>query len=179
MYRSVDTPSHNLRTMAKKRKLGDIGAVGKAKMKALHPSEPLRIKYGTAYERDYLDALEIVRSDKGKVTARGKVVDRYFVQHPFFPDIEFKVGRRNFTVEDEAAVPFEDKVACPAGVAARLSNHKEKVWMSTMVLDLRKDDNSPRWRSTNYGRRGTLSTTTTSPSKRTRPIQAHHRSGSG
>ena len=79
MYQSVDTPSHNLRTMAKKRKLGGIGAAGKAKMKALHPSEPLRIKYGTAYEWDYLDVLEILRSDKGKVTARGKVVDNFFV----------------------------------------------------------------------------------------------------
>ena len=117
MYRSVDTPSHNLRTMAKKRKLGGIGAVGKAKMKALHPSEPLRIKYGTAYERDYLDALKILRLDKGKVAARGRVIDRYFVRHPFFPDIEFKVGRRNFIVEDKAAVPFEDEVACPAEVA--------------------------------------------------------------
>ena len=97
--------------MAKKRKLGGVGAVGKAKMKSLHPSEPLRIKYGTGYERDYLDALEILRSDKGKVSARGKIVDRYFVRHPFFPDIEFKVGRRNFTVEDEAATPFEDEVA--------------------------------------------------------------------
>ncbi len=68
--------------MAKKRKLGGVGAVGKAKMKSLHPSEPLRIKYGTGYERDYLDALEILRSDKGKVSARGKIVDRYFVRHP-------------------------------------------------------------------------------------------------
>ena len=97
--------------MAKKRKLGGVGAVGKAKMKALHPSEPLHIKYGTGYERDYLDALEILRSDKGKVSARGKIVDRYFVRHPFFPNIEFKVGRRNFTVEDKAATPFEDEVA--------------------------------------------------------------------
>jgi hypothetical protein len=35
---------HNPSTMAKKWKLGGIGAIGKAKMKALHPSEQLRIK---------------------------------------------------------------------------------------------------------------------------------------
>jgi hypothetical protein len=108
---------HNPVTMAKKRKLGGIRAVEKAKMKALHPSEPLHIKYGTAYEWDHLDALKILHSDKGKVSARGKIVNRYFVQHPFFAGIEFKVGRRMFTVEDKAATPFKDEVAGPAKVA--------------------------------------------------------------
>jgi hypothetical protein len=70
-----------------------------------------------AYKWDYLDALEILCSDKGKVLTRGKIVDRYFMHHPFFPGIEFKVGRRMFTVEDKAATPFEDEVGGPAGVA--------------------------------------------------------------
>jgi hypothetical protein len=80
---------HNPAMMAKKRNLGGIGAVEKAKMKALQPSEPLCIKYGMAYEWDYLDAFEILCSDKGKVSTRGKIVDRYFVRHPFFPSIVF------------------------------------------------------------------------------------------
>jgi hypothetical protein len=59
--------------------------------------------------------------------------------------VAFKFNTNHFrfcdAVEDKAATPFEDEVAGPAKVAqkkiSQLSNHKEKVWMSTMVLNLR------------------------------------------
>ena len=64
--------------MVTPRKRGGIGAVGSAKMNAVHPSAPLKERYGTGYERDRLTGPEILRKNKRKVSSRGRVVDRYF-----------------------------------------------------------------------------------------------------
>ena len=93
--------------MAKKAIPAGIGAVGKTKMKNLHPSQPLKAKYGTAFERDYLEGLEIQRSDRGRVSRAGKVIDRFHVTHPDFPEQEFLVAKRLFSVVVAPAQPFE------------------------------------------------------------------------
>ena len=93
--------------MARKAIPAGIGAIGKAKMNAVHPSALLTAKYGTAFERDYFDGLRIERADRGKVSNRGRVVDRYHVTHPDFPEVEFMVCRRNFTVVVAPDHPFE------------------------------------------------------------------------
>ena len=55
--------------MPTKKALGDgIGAVGKAKMKMLHPSAPLVERYGTNYKCAYLGGLVIQQADRGKVS---------------------------------------------------------------------------------------------------------------
>ncbi len=54
--------------LTKKALRAGIGAVGKAKMKMLHPSAPLVARYGTNYDHDYLDGLVIQRADRGKVS---------------------------------------------------------------------------------------------------------------
>lgn len=69
-----------------------IGAIGKAKLKLLHPSEPLRERFGVAFDRDSLEGLTIERRDEGKVSRRGRVIDRYHVTHPDFVGIEFVVA---------------------------------------------------------------------------------------
>jgi hypothetical protein len=61
--------------MARNQKFGGIGAIGKAKMKSLHPSQPLRKKYGMAYNCKYLDRLVILCGDKGGVSRKGCIVD--------------------------------------------------------------------------------------------------------
>ena len=55
--------------MAPSRKRGGIGAVGSAKMNAVHPRGPLKERYRTVYER----GVKIVQNDKGKVSSRGRV----------------------------------------------------------------------------------------------------------
>ena len=88
--------------MAKKRKLGGVGAVGRARIKQLHPSEPLRTKYGSDYDREYLDDLEIIRSDKGRVTRRGKIVDRFHVRTPQILGTEFVVDAAYVPVQEDS-----------------------------------------------------------------------------
>jgi hypothetical protein len=96
--------------MARNRKLGGVGAIGKAKMKSLHPSQPLHKKYGTAYNYKYLDGLKILCGDKGKVSKKGRIVDQYIVRHPDFGEEEFMVARRMFTVLQEGETPFDNEV---------------------------------------------------------------------
>ncbi len=45
--------------LLKKAVSASIGAVGKAKMKMLHPSAPLVERYGVNYKHNYLDGLVI------------------------------------------------------------------------------------------------------------------------
>ena len=94
-----------------------IGAIGKAKLVELHPSEELKKKYGTAFDRDYLHGLVIQRKDRGKVSKRGRVIDRYHVTHPDFPNFEFMVSIRRFTVTTAPETPFDppsDPAQAPA-----------------------------------------------------------------
>ena len=81
-------------------------------------------KYGTAFERDHLDGLEVQRADKGRVSRTGKVIDRFHVTHPDFPGQEFLVARRLFSVLVAPTNPFEQ--ACPsAPPAANNSAHQQ------------------------------------------------------
>ena len=84
-----------------------ISAIGKTKMKNLHPSQPLKEKYGTAFDRDYLDGLVIQRTDKERVLRTGKVTNRFHFMHPYFPLQEFMVGKRLFSVIIASEHPFE------------------------------------------------------------------------
>ena len=119
------TGRHNtiLTTMAKKAIPAGIGAVGKTKMKNLHPSQPLKDKYGTAFERDYLEGLEVQRADKGRVSRAGKVIDRFHVTHPDFPKEEFLIAKRLFSVVVAPAQPFEPPLPPPP--AALPSVHQQ------------------------------------------------------
>jgi hypothetical protein len=83
--------------MVRNRKLGSVGAIGKAKMKSLYPSQPLHEKYGMAYDCKYLNGLEILCGNKGSVSKKGRIVDRYIVRHPDFGEEEFMVARWMFT----------------------------------------------------------------------------------
>jgi hypothetical protein len=87
-----------------------IGAVGMTKMVNLHPSEPLKTRFGTGYDRDYLSGLIIIGKDRGKVSRKGRSdVDRYSVQHPDFPDVDFfYMACKNFTVLEEGPTPFDN-----------------------------------------------------------------------
>ena len=100
-----------------------IGTIGKTKMKNLHPSQPLKDKYGTAFERDYLEGLEVQRADKGRVSRVGKVIDHFHVTHPDFPEQEFLVAKRLFSVVVAPAQPFEPPPFPPA--AALPSVHQQ------------------------------------------------------
>ena len=53
------------------RKRPSIGAIGKTKMVNLHPSEPLKARFGMGYDHDYLSGLIILGKDKGKVARKG------------------------------------------------------------------------------------------------------------
>ena len=84
-----------------------IGAIGTAKLKCLHPSEPLRERFGVAFDRDALEGLTIERRDQGKVSRRGRVIDRYHVTHPDFAGIEFVVAALRFKVTVAGPTSFE------------------------------------------------------------------------
>jgi len=117
--------------MAKKAIPAGIGAIGKTKMKNLHPSQPLKDKYGTAFERDYLEGLEIQRADKGRVSRAGKVIDRFHVTHPDFPAQEFLVAKRLFSVVVAPAQPFEPPPP-PPPAAALPTVHQQAARESTI-----------------------------------------------
>lgn len=82
-------------------------------MNCLHPSQTLRDRYGVGRDRDYIDGLCILRADLGKVSRGGRIVNRYHVSHPDFPDQEFMVARRMFTVLQEGETPFLDELPPP------------------------------------------------------------------
>jgi hypothetical protein len=68
-------------------------------MKNLHPSQPLKEKYGTAFECDNLEGLEIQSADKGRVLRRGKVIlDCFHVIQPDFSPQELLIAKRLFSV---------------------------------------------------------------------------------
>ena len=96
-----------------RRKLGGVGAIGRAKMNCLHPSQTLRDRYGVGRDRDYIDGLCILRADLGKVSRGGRIVNRYHVSHPDFPNQEFMVARRMFTILQEGETPFLDELPPP------------------------------------------------------------------
>ena len=100
--------------MPSRRKQPGIGAVGKTKMVNLHPSQPLKERFGTGYEHDYLDGLVILGKDRGKVSKKGRVVERFSVQHPDLPNIDFfYVAAKNFTVVEEGNTPFKEEAPAP------------------------------------------------------------------
>jgi hypothetical protein len=108
-------PGYHTNTIndGKEPEAGSIGAIGKVKMKSLHPSQPLCKKYGMVYDCKYLDRLEIVCGDKGKVFRKGCIADRYIVRHPDFGEEEFMVARQMFTILQEGETPFNNKVVVP------------------------------------------------------------------
>jgi len=80
----------------------------------LHPSQPLRDKFGTQYERDYLDGLIIIGRSRGKVSRKGRVVNRFEVQHPDLPNVDlFYVAASNLKILEEGPIPFDDDPPVP------------------------------------------------------------------
>jgi hypothetical protein len=52
-------------------KLGGVGAIGRAKMNCLHPSQTLRDQYNVGRDWDYIDGLCIIRADLRRVSRGG------------------------------------------------------------------------------------------------------------
>jgi hypothetical protein len=94
-------------------KRGGVGAIGRAKMNFVHPSEPLRTRFGVGRDRDYLDGFCILRKDRGRVSRTGRVTNRYHLTHPDFPEVEFIVASKNFSVVTEGETPFDDELPVP------------------------------------------------------------------
>ncbi len=61
----------------------------------------------------YIDGLFIIRADLGKVSRGGHIVNQYHLSHSDFPDQEFMVARRMFTVLQEGETPFDDELPPP------------------------------------------------------------------
>jgi hypothetical protein len=100
--------------MAPPPKRSGIGAIGRTKMVNLHPSQPLRDKFGTQYERDYLDGLIIIGRSRGKVSRKGRIVNRFEVQHPDLPNVDlFYVAASNLKILEEGPIPFDDDPPVP------------------------------------------------------------------
>jgi hypothetical protein len=57
------------------RKLGGAGAIGRAEMNYVYPSEPLCARFGVERDRDYLDGFCILRKYRGRVLRTGCVID--------------------------------------------------------------------------------------------------------
>jgi hypothetical protein len=66
------------------------------------------------HDRDYIDGLCIIRADLGKVLRGGRIVNRYHLSHPDFPDQEFMVAQRMFTILQEGETPFDDELPPPS-----------------------------------------------------------------
>ena len=96
-----------------RRKLGGVGAIGRAKMNCLHPSQTLRNRYGVGHDRDFIDGLCIICAELEKVSRGGRIVNQYHLSHPNFPDQEFMVARRMFTVLQEVETPFDNELLPP------------------------------------------------------------------
>jgi hypothetical protein len=52
-----------------------VGAIGRANMNCLHPSQTLRDRYSVGRDLDYIDGLCILRADLGKVSRGGRIVN--------------------------------------------------------------------------------------------------------
>jgi hypothetical protein len=81
----------------------------------LHPSQPLKDKFGTWYECDYLDGLTILDKDEEKVSRKGHVVNRYSVSYTNLPEINFFFdAAKNFSILEEGLTSFKVNPPVPS-----------------------------------------------------------------
>ena len=72
--------------------------------------QPLKDKYDTHFNKDYLKGCKILSMSVGQARQRGAMMVLYSVRHRNFPDAIFKVTKHHFMVTEERPMPFKDEV---------------------------------------------------------------------